>query len=359
MKEIELQFSKITNPEECSIDELKTEIERLEGLVGFYDTKQLAIKKFINSVYGALGSKYFTAYNTAIAESITAQGRDLNHFSENSVNEYFDGIFQSNPKVILYYQWVYYKDNGETVTFESDEKPNDYYSRGKWEECQPWTKAVKKGKKLTPELKECLRDNSEGHCDWFMTQTTLFAKLKVDPERAKAFHITKGMTTQLPPLTEDVYEYLKNPYSLIVAGDTDSVSADTMIRVRDNSESADPERRELYDRIENLYTHLKYASGDTVLRALNDTYVVPVTKKFCVETYDQKLDKIVFRPIRYIMRHSVSKQQYKLTTASGKSVTVTEDHSCMVVRDGKLIEVKPYEIDKETDKIISIAPLKK
>ena len=68
--------------ENVPIEDLRNEVARLKGLADFYETKQLAIKKFINSVYGALGSKYFIAYNTEMAESITAQGRELNHYSE-------------------------------------------------------------------------------------------------------------------------------------------------------------------------------------------------------------------------------------------------------------------------------------
>ena len=87
------------DPENCSIEELEKEVERLKNLGDFYETKQLALKKFINSVYGATASKYFIAHNTAVAESITLQGQDLNHYSENSVNAYFSGIFQNDTEL--------------------------------------------------------------------------------------------------------------------------------------------------------------------------------------------------------------------------------------------------------------------
>lgn len=87
------------DPENCSIEELENEVERLKNLGDFYETKQLALKKFINSVYGATASKYFIAHNTAVAESITLQGQDLNHYSENSVNAYFSGIFQNDTEL--------------------------------------------------------------------------------------------------------------------------------------------------------------------------------------------------------------------------------------------------------------------
>lgn len=95
----EYKFAQIKDPETCPIEELEAEVDRLGKLGDYYETKQLAIKKFINSVYGATASKYFIAHNTAVAESITLQGQDLNHYSENAVNEYFSGIFQNDTEL--------------------------------------------------------------------------------------------------------------------------------------------------------------------------------------------------------------------------------------------------------------------
>ena len=39
------------------------------------------------------------AHNVDVAESITLQGQDLNHFSENAVNEYFSGVFQNDTEL--------------------------------------------------------------------------------------------------------------------------------------------------------------------------------------------------------------------------------------------------------------------
>lgn len=93
------KFAQIQDPENCSIEELEKEVTRLETLGNFFETKQLALKKFINSVYGATASKYFLAYNLNVAESITLQGQHLNHYSENAVNEYFSGIFQNDVEL--------------------------------------------------------------------------------------------------------------------------------------------------------------------------------------------------------------------------------------------------------------------
>ena len=341
MAEIVMKYSKLTDPWTCPIETLKAEIDMLDNKVGYHDTEQLAIKKFINSVYGALGSKYFVAYNVYMAESITAQGRDLNHFSENSVNRYFSGIFQSNPKITIYYQWVHTDADGNEFTFESEEKPSDYYNSGTWKECQKWSAAVKKGKKLTPELKECLQNNSVGQCDWLQTQVDLFTKLGLDKNLAETFDLTKGITTYVPPLTDEEHSYLDGDYSLCKGGDTDSVSGDTVITV-DGKEMT----------IEEFFNTSKIENNDIVMKSLNGSDIVP-TASHKMLTYSPKYDKIVSRNVNYVMRHKVSKARYKITTESGKCVIVTGDHSCMVVRDNELISVKACEI-LPTDKIITI-----
>ena len=53
------------------------------------------------------------------------------------------------------------------------------------------------------------------------------------------------------------------------------------------------------------------------------------------------------------MRHKVSKPKWKLRTKLGKEIIVTGDHSLIVFRNGKKMEVKPKDILK-TDKILVI-----
>lgn len=343
VEEIELKFSNLTDPYNCPIEELKEEVERLETLVGFYETKQLAIKKFINSVYGATASKYFIAYNTEMAESITAQGRDLNHYSENSVNRYFKGIFQSDPKITLYYQWVHYDENGKRFKFESEDKPDNYYVTGKWEECQSYDKAVLKGKQITAETKQYLTNNAEGHCDWFKTECNLSKKLGIDPEKMRTFDISKGKTTKTPPLTGKVFDYLEGTESLTVAGDTDSIFSENKFKIDTEIHT-----------FANAFNKLKIENNDIVLKTPNGSEVVPV-KNHTTQTYNYATDTIEDRPINYIMRHKVKKSKFKIVSESGKEIIVTGDHSCMVIRNGALISIKAKDINKETDKLILIS----
>jgi len=63
-----------------------------------------------------------------------------------------------------------------------------------------------------------------------------------------------------------------------------------------------------------------------------------------VLSYDPASDKIEFGYTNYIYRHKVSKDLYEVEDELGNIITVTEDHSVMVERAGKLTEIKPMDI---------------
>src|ERR1035437_1558792 len=77
------------DPYNCSIAELKKEIERLTIIKGEYNDIQMANKLYINSIYGAIGAVFFPYYNAAIAEAVTLQGQDLDKFAAKVIDEYF------------------------------------------------------------------------------------------------------------------------------------------------------------------------------------------------------------------------------------------------------------------------------
>lgn len=264
MEDKKRRFTDI-DPYTCDLETLESEVKRLEGLSGYYETKQLALKKFINSVYGATASKFFIAHNTDIAESITLQGQDLNHYSENSVNDYFSGIFQND--------------------------------------------------------------------------TELHKKLGISTEAAQQVTIDKGKTTPMKKLDLD---YLKGDESLTCAGDTDSVSGDTMIYVEDDSQM----------RIDNYFKISKFLNKDIVIKCADGSEVVPV-KGGTTLAIDNDLN-CKFNSINYIMRHKVTKPKFTITAKSGKKVEVTGDHSCMVVRNGELISIKAKDINIDTDKLVTL-----
>lgn len=223
------------DPDNCSKEELYNAIKDCKDLSGYYETKQLAVKTFINSVYGACASKYFVGHNTAVAESITLQGQDLNHYSENCVNKYFRGIFQSLEE----YNKVIYVPLFEWMEKYDIETTDEFYAKTpdkQWVLVKlPVSKDVIKSGNIDKETKALLKKVS--------VKTTFGEYLGEPYEKIKEFEINKGKLTQNEPLNslalkaknplnskENPFAYMgKTTYleddptcSLCIGGDTDS-----------------------------------------------------------------------------------------------------------------------------------------
>lgn len=60
-----------------------------------------------------------------------------------------------------------------------------------------------------------------------------------------------------------------------------------------------------------------------------------------------------YSSVKRLIRHKVTKPKWRITTESGKTIEMTEDHSAIVFRDGHKLSVRPSEI-LSTDKILTI-----
>ena len=102
--------------------------------------------------------------------------------------------------------------------------------------------------------------------------------------------------------------------------------------------------------IEDCFKFVKELNVKTFINENESEFVY--TDKIKVLNYkDGKLD---FVPIKWIMRHKVTKPKYRLITKSGKEIIVTNDHSCIVFRNGKQMEIKAQDINIKTDKILTV-----
>jgi DNA polymerase elongation subunit (family B) len=143
--------------------------------------------------------------------------------------------------------------------------------------------------------------------------------------------IVRHMMSALNELVTGVY---KHDGEAIVYGD--SVTGDTLIR----TDSGDVTIEDLY----NQSLEFKRA-GEKEYGVWNEAKVLGFNSLTMEPTVNN---------INCVMRHKTKKKLYKITTENGKTVTVTEDHSVMVDRDGCLIEVKPLEIQPD-DLIITFS----
>ena len=76
----------------------KREVYRLEKAVATLDNNQMAIKILMNSLYGALGNKYFRHFDLRVAEGITLSGQLAIRWAENAFNDFMNKVVGSKNK---------------------------------------------------------------------------------------------------------------------------------------------------------------------------------------------------------------------------------------------------------------------
>lgn len=70
------------------LNELKEKAKNIKIEIDYYNSLQLALKTVLNGIYGAFAAKYYIMYNSDVANTITAQGRDLTKTMDR-INEYY------------------------------------------------------------------------------------------------------------------------------------------------------------------------------------------------------------------------------------------------------------------------------
>lgn len=124
----------------------------------------------------------------------------------------------------------------------------------------------------------------------------------------------------------------------ILAGDTDSLVSQSTIYINNNKISIG----EFYDTCK--FTKVDVLDAGNTVKHLDDCYVTL--------SYDEEYDSLLQTKVKYVMKHKVKKHMYALKVC-GKSVTITEDHSIIYIRNGKLNVGSVVDL-QEGDKIIYI-----
>ena len=76
----------------------KQEIYRIERDIARYENQQNSVKILLNSLYGALGNKYFRYFTMEIAEGITLSGQMLIRWGEKAVNDYINAALKNSKR---------------------------------------------------------------------------------------------------------------------------------------------------------------------------------------------------------------------------------------------------------------------
>ncbi len=144
--------------------------------------------------------------------------------------------------------------------------------------------------------------------------------------------IAKHMASKVNEIITGEYDHVGKA---IIYGDTDSFLGDTLIATSVGEKS-----------IEELFAACSefWDNNDKEYAYHPDLMVM---------SYDPDVNEPYFGHINYIYRHKVSKDLYEVEDELGNTITVTEDHSVMVERNGELLEIKPGDI-VESDILISL-----
>ena len=118
----------------------------------------------------------------------------------------------------------------------------------------------------------------------------------------------------------------------------DSVTGDTVVKVRENGEERET-------RIEELFRHADFEAAGKEYYIPGDLYVLTLSRE----------GKPIYRKVKYVMRHRASKKIYRVRVDENHYIDVTEDHSLIVHRGERcsrlpecLAEAKPVELDGST-----------
>ena len=79
----------------------KQDIYRIERDITINENRQMAIKILLNSLYGALGNKYFRFFDQRIAEGITLTGQLTIRWAENAVNGWLRRLLNTETDYVI------------------------------------------------------------------------------------------------------------------------------------------------------------------------------------------------------------------------------------------------------------------
>ena len=136
-----------------------------------------------------------------------------------------------------------------------------------------------------------------------------------------------------PELKGKKIKPIKN--DVVVLVDTDSVVGDTKIKTNNGTFTIE----ELF----NFCSEINEYGDSKFIGKLRDLHTT--------DSINKKSGQLENKEIKYVMKHNVKKNMYKIKV-NGKEVICTEDHSIIIKRNGKYMDVKPKNIQKG-DKIIT------
>ena len=101
IERVEVKKDMLRFQQELQSAEDKQTIFELQRKISLAENKQMSIKILLNSLYGALGNRYFRFFDQRIAEAITLSGQAIIRWGENAINAYLRNLLESKKDYVI------------------------------------------------------------------------------------------------------------------------------------------------------------------------------------------------------------------------------------------------------------------
>ena len=87
--------------QELELCVVKSDVYALEKRIAIAKNQQMALKILLNSLYGAMGNKWFRYFDMRIAEGITLTGQATIRWAENNLNDYLNTTLKTDKDYVV------------------------------------------------------------------------------------------------------------------------------------------------------------------------------------------------------------------------------------------------------------------
>ena len=98
---VEFKHKQIKAEQELELCATKSEVYGLEKRIAIAKNQQMALKILLNSLYGAMGNKWFRYFDMRIAEGITLTGQATIRWAEQHLNDYLNKTLKTNKDYVV------------------------------------------------------------------------------------------------------------------------------------------------------------------------------------------------------------------------------------------------------------------
>lgn len=129
-KEMKRAMIEAKKEKESAVSNDHEKMRSLETKISIYENRQMAMKILLNSLYGAMGNRWFRYFDVSIAEGITLTGQSVIRFSERVVNEFFNKhLAEKKDRVIAIDTDSLYVNCADAVSAANTQRPIEFLNK--------------------------------------------------------------------------------------------------------------------------------------------------------------------------------------------------------------------------------------